>query len=172
MLERGVVDAGRKAINGDMQMPLVKTLPDSQVVKLSAEHGWLALGPQSYDVKIGDKIELIVGYADLTTVLYDEFHVFRGDRARSGLARCGSGHGAVRRIACNHHGFACDMSNSGDEPTIEMPTPDEARLFEFLERYLDSVHSGDLVSRSVLIERHPELAQIRSLHRAARSTGS
>jgi D-serine deaminase-like pyridoxal phosphate-dependent protein len=31
-------------------------------------------------VKIGDKIELIVGYADLTTVLYDEFYVFRGHR--------------------------------------------------------------------------------------------
>ncbi len=51
------------------------------------------------------------------------------------------------------------MTNTGDEPTIEMPTPDEARLFEFLERYLDSLHSGDLASRSVLIERHPELGQ-------------
>jgi eukaryotic-like serine/threonine-protein kinase len=51
------------------------------------------------------------------------------------------------------------MNSPGDEPTIEMPTPDEARLFEFLERYLNSVHSGDLASRSVLIERHPELAQ-------------
>ena len=51
------------------------------------------------------------------------------------------------------------MTNTGDEPTIEMPTPDEARLFEFLERYLNSLHSGDLASRSVLIERHPELGQ-------------
>ena len=40
-----------------------------------------------------------------------------------------------------------------------MPTPEEARLFEILERYLDSLHSGDVVSRSVLIERHPELAR-------------
>lgn len=51
------------------------------------------------------------------------------------------------------------MNNTGNEPTIEMPTPDEARLFEFLERYLNSLHSGDLASRSVLIDRHPELAQ-------------
>jgi serine/threonine protein kinase len=41
----------------------------------------------------------------------------------------------------------------------DVPTPDEARMLEFLERYLDSLHSGDLASRSVLIERHPELAQ-------------
>jgi D-serine deaminase-like pyridoxal phosphate-dependent protein len=80
MLERAIVDAGRKAINGDIQMPQVKSLIDAEVAKLSAEHGWLSLGPKSYDVKIGDKIELIVGYADLTTVLYDEFHVFRGNR--------------------------------------------------------------------------------------------
>ena len=37
--------------------------------------------------------------------------------------------------------------------------PDEADLFEFLERYLDSLHSGDVGSRTVLIERHPELAR-------------
>lgn len=55
----------------------------------------------------------------------------------------------------------------------EVPTPEEARLFEFLERYLDSLHSGDVVSRSVLIERHPELARcvrcIELLDRLARN---
>jgi 3-hydroxy-D-aspartate aldolase len=80
MLERAIVDSGRKSINGDVQMPLVKGLPDAQVVKLSAEHGWLALGPGSYDLKIGEKLELVVGYADLTTVLHDDFYVFRGNR--------------------------------------------------------------------------------------------
>ena len=80
MLERAILDTGRKAVNGDIQMPLVKDVPDAEVARLSAEHGWLALGPNAYDLKIGDKIELVVGYADLTTVLYDEFCVFRGNR--------------------------------------------------------------------------------------------
>src|ERR1700678_2166882 len=48
---------------------------------------------------------------------------------------------------------------TNDENAAEVPTPEEARLFEFLERYLDSLHSGDVVSRSMLIERHPELAR-------------
>jgi D-serine deaminase-like pyridoxal phosphate-dependent protein len=79
-LERAIVDAGRKAVNGDMCMPLVKGFPDAKVVQLSAEHGWIDLGPGSQDLKIGDKIELIVGYADFTSVLHDAFHVFRCDR--------------------------------------------------------------------------------------------
>jgi serine/threonine-protein kinase len=41
----------------------------------------------------------------------------------------------------------------------DVSVPDEAQLFEFLERYLESLHSGDLASRSVLIERNPELAR-------------
>jgi D-serine deaminase-like pyridoxal phosphate-dependent protein len=80
MLERAILDSGRKTVNGDVQMPLVKGLAKAEITKLSAEHGWLALEPPSYDLKIGDKIELIVGYADLTTVLHDEFYVFRGNR--------------------------------------------------------------------------------------------
>ena len=41
----------------------------------------------------------------------------------------------------------------------DAPTPDETRLFEFLERYVDSLHKGDLASRTVIIERHPELSE-------------
>jgi D-serine deaminase-like pyridoxal phosphate-dependent protein len=79
-LERAIVDAGRKAVNGELCMPSVKGFPDAKVVQLSAEHGWIDLGPGAQDLKIGDKIELIVGYADFTTVLHDDFHVFRGER--------------------------------------------------------------------------------------------
>jgi 3-hydroxy-D-aspartate aldolase len=80
MIERAIVDAGRKAVNGDIQMPFVKDFPDAEVSRLSAEHGWLTLGPKSHDLRIGDKLELIVGYADFTTVLHDAFYVFRGNR--------------------------------------------------------------------------------------------
>jgi 3-hydroxy-D-aspartate aldolase len=80
MLERAVLDSGRKTVNGDIQMPLVKDFPDAEITRMSAEHGWMAVGPKSHDLKIGDKIELIVGYADFTTVLHNEFYVFRGNR--------------------------------------------------------------------------------------------
>jgi D-serine deaminase-like pyridoxal phosphate-dependent protein len=80
VLDRAIVDAGRKAHNPDHQMPLVKSWPDAQPVRFSAEHGELKLGPQSQDLKIGDKLELIVGYADFTTVLHDCFYGFRDDR--------------------------------------------------------------------------------------------
>jgi D-serine deaminase-like pyridoxal phosphate-dependent protein len=79
-IERAIVDAGRKAVNGEMCMPRVKGFADAKVVQLSAEHGWIDLGPGAQDLKIGDKIELVVGYADFTTVLHDTFHVFRGER--------------------------------------------------------------------------------------------
>ncbi len=79
-IERAIVDAGRKAVNGDMRMPRVKGFPDAKVVQLSAEHGWIDVGQDAQDLKIGDKVELIVGYADFTTVLHDTFHVFRDER--------------------------------------------------------------------------------------------
>ena len=77
-------------------------MPDAKVTRLSAEHGWLDVGPESHDLKIGDKIELIVGYADFTTVLHDEFYVFRGNRLGSRLADRGPRHAAVAGPAQIH----------------------------------------------------------------------
>jgi len=47
---------------------------------VSAEHCEVKLAGKSLDLKIGDKIELIPGYADFTTVLHDQFYGFRGER--------------------------------------------------------------------------------------------
>jgi D-serine deaminase-like pyridoxal phosphate-dependent protein len=79
-LERAILDSGRKTVNPDVHLPLVKGHPDAQAVRLSAEHCELKLGPESQNLKIGDKVELIVGYADFTTVLHDQFYGFRNDR--------------------------------------------------------------------------------------------
>lgn len=78
--ERVILDSGRKTLHPDLQMPLVKNLPDIEPVRFSAEHGELRLGPNAPDLQIGDKLELIVGYADFTTVLHDAFYAFRNDR--------------------------------------------------------------------------------------------
>jgi serine/threonine protein kinase len=50
-------------------------------------------------------------------------------------------------------------SPASDPLPEEVLTPDDAELFAVLERYLGSLHSGDLASRSVLLERHPSLAK-------------
>ncbi|MFG0335946.1 MAG: DSD1 family PLP-dependent enzyme [Maioricimonas sp. JB049] len=83
MLERGIVDAGRKTLNGELHMPVVKStvagrsLPDAKLTALSAEHGFLKLGPESQDLTIGEKVSVIPGYSDSTTVLHDRFYGIR-----------------------------------------------------------------------------------------------
>jgi D-serine deaminase-like pyridoxal phosphate-dependent protein len=83
-LERAVTDSGRKALNWELEPPVVRQtvtgrpLADAVVTGLSAEHGILALGPESQDLRIGDKIELIPGYSDFTTILHDRFYGVRG----------------------------------------------------------------------------------------------
>ncbi len=79
-LNRAVLDAGRKTTNPDLCMPRLKGYPDATIKFLSAEHCTLELGPESQELKIGDQVELFVGYNDFTTPLHDEFHVFRKNR--------------------------------------------------------------------------------------------
>lgn len=79
-LDRAILDAGRKTVNPDIHPPLVKGFSDAEVVSLSAEHCTLKLGPESQRLKIGDKVELVVGYADFTTILHEAFLGFRDDK--------------------------------------------------------------------------------------------
>ncbi len=78
--DRAVLDAGRKAITAEHHPPVIKDWDDARIVRQSAEHIVLELGPSSRELRIGDQVELIVGYSDLTTMLHDEFLCFRGDR--------------------------------------------------------------------------------------------
>lgn len=82
-LDRAVLDAGKKTVNPDPKALTVQGYPDAEVGWLSAEHTVLNLGPKSQDLKIGDQVELIVGYHDLTTVLHNEFTACRGDRVEA-----------------------------------------------------------------------------------------
>ncbi|MAT15108.1 MAG: alanine racemase [Planctomyces sp.] len=72
-LGKAVLDSGRKTINPDICLPVPKDYADAKVVRMSAEHCELELGPKSQELRIGDKVELIVGYADFTTPLHDNF---------------------------------------------------------------------------------------------------
>lgn len=78
-LDRAVLDSGRKSQHPDFIKPLVKNQPGATVTHVSAEHCQLALEGAARDLKIGDKVELIVGYADFTTVMHDSFYGFRNE---------------------------------------------------------------------------------------------
>ncbi len=75
--DRAVIDAGRKAMNIEIHRPQVVDRPGVEVEWLSAEHGILKLSDDASDLKVGDLIELIPGYADLTTMLHPCFWAFR-----------------------------------------------------------------------------------------------
>ena len=83
--DRAIIDAGRKTLNIEQHKPLVAGRNDIRVVSLSAEHGTLELDPSAQDLKIGQRLELIPGYGDLTTMLHDNYCCFRGGRLESVL---------------------------------------------------------------------------------------
>ncbi|HEV3340566.1 MAG TPA: DSD1 family PLP-dependent enzyme, partial [Pirellulales bacterium] len=78
--ERAIIDAGRKTLHGDFQPPFVVGRQDIRVGRLSAEHGELELAPLAQDARIGDRLEIVPGYADLTTVLHNQYYCFRQGR--------------------------------------------------------------------------------------------
>ena len=78
--ERAIIDSGRKTLSMELIMPEVAGRDDIRVMGLNAEHGTLELAPSAQNLKIGDRLELIPGYGDLTTVLHDELYGYRQGR--------------------------------------------------------------------------------------------
>lgn len=78
--ERAIIDAGRKTMNIEVNKMEVLGRSDIHIERLSAEHGELKLEPSAQDLKIGDRLTIIPGYADLTVALHDKFHCFRGGK--------------------------------------------------------------------------------------------
>ncbi len=75
--ERAIIDAGRKAMNIEYSMPKVRDLPGVTLIRCSAEHGILELDPAVATLKVGDAINLIAGYEDLTVFLHDRLYGVR-----------------------------------------------------------------------------------------------
>lgn len=73
---RAVIDAGRKTMNLELYMPEVRGRGDLRVKSLSAEHGVLEVTSEPGPA-IGERIELIPGYGDFTTVLHDRIYGMR-----------------------------------------------------------------------------------------------
>lgn len=77
---RAIIDAGKKTMDGNTHPPLVLGRDDIRVESLSAEHGTLHLDSTAQSLKIGDRLEFIPGYSDMTCVMHDHFLGFRQDR--------------------------------------------------------------------------------------------
>lgn len=77
---RIILDAGRKALPADIAMPEPLGLPALNAIKLSAEHATLELAAPSDTPRIGDRVEFIVGYSDMTVHLHEEIVAHRGGR--------------------------------------------------------------------------------------------
>lgn len=78
--DRAIIDAGRKTMHCDYQAPIVAHRDDIAVDRLSAEHGQLKLSLAAQGLKIGERLEIIPGYSDLTVMLHQDFYGFRGER--------------------------------------------------------------------------------------------
>jgi D-serine deaminase-like pyridoxal phosphate-dependent protein len=77
---RLIVDSGRKAMSVDVALPRPKDLPAVSAVSLSAEHGRVELREPNDRLRVGDKVEWVVGYGDTTVCLHDQLVGIRGDR--------------------------------------------------------------------------------------------
>jgi D-serine deaminase-like pyridoxal phosphate-dependent protein len=69
---RIVTDAGRKTMSDNTAAPRPKSIEDVKSVGLSAEHAQIELREPNSSIRIGDKLEWIVGYSDTTVCLHDE----------------------------------------------------------------------------------------------------
>lgn len=74
---RIICDAGRKAMSGDNALPRPLNVGTVSKVGLSAEHATIELAEPAPQIRVGDKIEWIVGYSDTTTFLHDELFATR-----------------------------------------------------------------------------------------------
>ena len=75
---RIILDAGRKALPPDFAVPLPLRLPPVQALSFSSEHVTVELTDPSETPAIGDKVEFIVGYGDMTVFLHEEIIGHRG----------------------------------------------------------------------------------------------
>ena len=81
--ECAVIDAGRKAMNVEYAMPRVKDTPGVLLDHCTAEHGILAVDPAVAAVQIGDRLNLVPGYEDLTVFLHDQLIGVRAGRVEA-----------------------------------------------------------------------------------------
>ena len=77
---RAVIDAGRKTYDMSSTDPMVLNNDGVTVSRQSAEHGELLLDESARNLSIGDRLEIVPGYSDMTCVLHNHFYAFRDNQ--------------------------------------------------------------------------------------------
>ena len=78
---RIICDAGKKTMSSDAAVPLPVGVEFVRSVNLSAEHARVELDQPNHFLKVGDKLEFVVGYSDTTVHLHEEMIGIRDGRA-------------------------------------------------------------------------------------------
>ena len=84
---RIILDAGKKAMTGDAAMPEPIAIAGVRSLRLSAEHATIELSAPNSAPRVGDRVELLVGYGDTTVHLHEEIVGMRRRPRRGRLAR-------------------------------------------------------------------------------------
>ncbi|HUF49041.1 MAG TPA: alanine racemase, partial [Vicinamibacterales bacterium] len=74
---RIITDAGEKTMSSKQAIPRPLGVGKVAKVGLSAEHGTITLEEPNTQLKVGDRVEWVVGYSDFTTFLHDEMYATR-----------------------------------------------------------------------------------------------
>ncbi len=73
-----IADVGRKGFGAEWGPPRVKNLPGAEIKNYSSEEHVKIIVPESADLKVGDRLELIPSHGCTTSNLYPEFVAHRG----------------------------------------------------------------------------------------------
>jgi D-serine deaminase-like pyridoxal phosphate-dependent protein len=74
---RIICDAGKKAMSSDAAEPLPLGVEHVKSVNLSAEHARIELTEPDTRLRVGDRVEFVVGYGDTTVHLHEELYGIR-----------------------------------------------------------------------------------------------
>jgi D-serine deaminase-like pyridoxal phosphate-dependent protein len=77
---RIICDAGKKSMSSDAAIPEPLGIGAIKSARLSAEHGNIELEAPNDTLRVGDRLEWIVGYSDTTVHLHDEIYATRDGR--------------------------------------------------------------------------------------------
>ena len=80
---RVILDAGRKTMSCDAAAPEPIGLPAVEATRFSAEHTKIELLQPSDTPRVGERVQLVVGYSDTTVHLHEQIIGVRNGRVES-----------------------------------------------------------------------------------------
>lgn len=78
--DRIIIDAGRKAVDPSARQPVPRGLGEIAAMAFSAEHGRIALARPTTTPRVGDRLELEIGYHDQAVHLHEYLYAVRANQ--------------------------------------------------------------------------------------------